>query len=288
MEKKWTESEIQFLKENYANGSNINLLNTLNKTWSGIQNKAFKLKLKRNVANANAINLLNKTNESYYWLGFIMADGHFSKTKQLQINLGDKDLSHLKKFAKFVGYKDKLIKPSISINIDLIYNELKNEFSISNIKTYEPCSLSKLNGDALFSFIIGFIDGDGHITEKGYLKIKCHSSWINNLNIMVSYLTNDDYHPAKLNSEGLALVGITKIEYMKSIKQKVIDLKLPMLDRKWDRINFIKLSKTEKHLTLKNKCFELFESGLLPKTIIKMDGFKRDFTYRMFNEYKNI
>ena len=282
--RKWTEKEIEYLYENYPYGSKEELVNVLKRDWKYIRHKSFKLKIKRQIFNptkTNCDNLMNETNEAYYWLGFIMADGHFTNNNQLQIKIGEKDINHLQLLSNFLGNSKRLNKPNLIMNYKTIKLWLEENFKISNNKTYEPCDLTSLDGDKLFSFIIGFIDGDGSIDKRGYLHIKCHSTWLNNLNLMVSFLTDNDFNKAIINSEGLAFISITKIKTMNDIKNKITSLSLPILKRKWDRI---KEPRKEKYEKLKNKLIVFFDNGKLPKQIIKENKLGRDFVYR---EYKN-
>ena len=224
MVKNWSKTDEEYIIETYPKGKKSDIINKLNRSWSSIQNKAFLLDIKRG-KNANVYKLISGTNESYYWLGFLMADGHFGSNNQIQINLAKKDLNHLKKFATFVEYDGELIKPNLSIGFKEIRQELENKYQIVSDKTHYPCSLDNIDGDSLFSFIIGFIDGDGSINKKGYLTIKCHNSWVFNLNKMIAFLIDGDYQGGKINSEGLAIVTLTKIEVMKAMKSKIcVDL----------------------------------------------------------------
>ena len=287
MKRNWTNTEINYLKQNYETTEKDILLKSINRTWSSVRQKAKLLNLERSegiLLNANAYKLINGSNEAYYWLGFIMADGHFNKNHQLQINLSKNDINHLKLFANFVEYKGFLIKPKISIGIKNIFKELNDIFNISNNKTYNPCDLSKLKEDKFFSFIIGFIDGDGYIDNRGYLTIKCHSSWLNNLNLMIEFLSQNNFNKGKINSEGLALVHLSNIEIMNQIKIKIENLNLPFLKRKWEKIKESRKTKYEKITKI---CFELFEKGLLPKEIIKQHKTGRDFTYRLYKTFNN-
>ena len=282
----WDEVEIKYLQDNYPNLEKQKIINHLNRGWSSIQNKAFLLNIKRDIRNSNSYKLKNGTNESYYWLGFIMADGHFNnKTKQIQINLSEKDLSHLIKLSIYLVYKKKITSPSISINYTDINDWLIETFNIKSDKTYNPCSLNKLYDDNLFSFIIGFIDGDGSIDKKGYLRIKCHKSWLDNLNYMVSYLSNNEVNRGYINSEGLAFISITKIEIMKKIKQKIIELNLPMLDRKWDRVKMSKLSKKEINSKNTSICYGLFDKGKSINDVISLTNLSKSQVYKQKRNY---
>lgn len=282
----WDESEIKYLINNYPNLEKNKIMCHLNRGWSSIQNKAFLLNIKRDVRNSNSYKLKNGSNESYYWLGFIMADGHFNdKSKQIQINLSEKDIHHLMRLSEYVEYKKKIINPRIVINYSDINDWLIELFNIKSDKTYNPCSLNKLYGDNLFSFIIGFIDGDGSINKKGYLSIKCHKSWLDNLNYMVNYLTESEINSGYINSEGLSFISITKIEIMKKIKQKIIDLDLPVLDRKWDRVKMSKLSKKEINNKNTTLCYNLFDEGKSINEVINLTNLSKSQIYLQKKKY---
>ncbi len=280
-QKMWTDSEILFLSENYVKLNKDQLISKLERSWSSIRQKARLLKL-GSKKNANIVKISNETNEGYYWLGFLIADGHFNSSGQLEVNLSKKDLQHLKRFADFIEYKKVLVKPRISIN----YREIEgwlSQFEIMHNKTYNPCSFSHLTEDRLFSFIIGFIDGDGSIDKRGCLQIKCHKVWLANLTFMIQVLSQNPNYQGTINKEGLAIVWLTKIEIMKKIRRHAELLSLPFLERKWSRVQLGKLSKTERHDILINQCVELFDLGLLPKVVIKKINVSRSFVY---NAYK--
>ena len=274
--KKWNTIEESFLLKNYAKLDRFELISKLNRSWSSIRNKASSLNLKREIANANIIHLANESNEAYYWLGFLIADGHFNTNKQLQVNLSKKDLRHLVKFANFIEYKNILEKPSINVSYKEI-EEWLSQFEIEHDKTYNPCKIKHLLGDKLFSFIVGFIDGDGSIDKKGCLQIKCHRSWLENLSFMISVLSENCDYKGCINSEGCSLVTLTKIEIMKKTRRHAESLNLPILERKWERIRFDKLSKAERRSFLENQCLQLFEKGFSTKDIVQKTGISKSF-----------
>lgn len=282
----WSKKDIEYLKINYGKLDKDSLISILDRSWSSIQNKAFLLKIKRDDLKANVVKLIDGTNEAYYWLGFIMADGHFSESNQIQINLGKKDLEHLKKFANFVEYKSELIKPNISIGFSSIRDKLNDIFKISNNKTHNPCDLNKLSGDSFFSFIIGFIDGDGSISKKGYLSLVSHKNWFNNITLMVKEISNGEYYSCKIKKDGLCIGSISNIDTMKNIKNKIKELNLPILNRKWDRVEITKLSKKDR--TFKNmiECQLLFNKGLSVKEIIEITKLSKSQVYKQRNSIK--
>lgn len=286
MNKMWSKKEVEFLKNYYEKSEKNFLLNHLKRSWSSIVNKAFLLNLNRK--NCDIEKLMDESLDSYYWLGFIMADGHFSKTNQIQINLNIEDLDHLKKFSHFINYNKELKKPNIRVCFTPIKEWLVNKLNIKNNKTYYPCSLDNMNGDKLFSFVIGFIDGDGFINKKGYISIKCHSSWLNNLDVMVKFITGKPQSNVKINSENLALVTITQYDIIKNIKNKIIELNLPVLKRKWDRVNDKNMSKQLKREKLDEICFENFNNNMMPKELVKLVDISSSFIYYSYKRWETI
>ena len=290
----WSSDEIKTLKENYFNLNKKEIEKKLpGRSWSSIQQKAFALGIKREIAkNSDLSVLLQDTCETYYWLGFLMADGHFNKYS-IQINLAKKDIGHLKKFAKFISYKKKLNKPSLYVNDKEIVDVLKLKFKITNNKTYEPCSIFHINDEKLLlSLIAGFIDGDGSIKQsygRTQMVVKCHKSWRNNLDYMLNFLCagfNKSYKTV-VNKEGLAIFFITDIEVLKKIKSNVYKLKLPILKRKWGKINLNKLSKKEKSNKLIEKCLDAFKKGMTPKDVIKSGIASSSFCYKVWSYYNS-
>jgi hypothetical protein len=284
---KWSETEINFLIKNYEYGDKHWISSLLNRDWKLISHKAFKLKLNRKVSNlikSNCDRLIDGSNESYYWLGFIMADGSFNSSNQIRINLSVKDLEHLRTFCKYIGYDVNLKKPSVKVNYKSIKVWLEETFKISYRKTYEPCDLSKMKNDSLFSFIIGFIDGDGHISKRGCLCIKCHSTWLNNLIYMINELSYGVYNKGIINSEGLSYISLTSKEILFDIKLKIIKLGLPVLNRKWDRVT---QSKRKEYRILSDEIFICFENGLLPKEVIIKYGKSSSFVYSLYQKWLN-
>lgn len=282
-QKIWTQQEIEYLKKNYEELDSTIIVEQLNRTWSSIQQKAFSLHLKReNKALSNQFNLINGSNESLYWIGFCMADGHFNeKNKQLQINLAKKDFRHLEKFAEFMDYKKKLNKPSLNIGIGEIWNSLYNKFKINHQKTLFPCDLSNLTYEELIPITIGFIDGDGSIDKKGYIKVKGHKVWENNIKKMLSTFTgkfNKEYTP--YYDGNLVSCHITDIEITKYIKKIAVEMDLPILDRKWSRISFDKLSKKERSTKKIEICKFYYNQGCSNKQISLNTGLSISFIYK--------
>lgn len=287
-QKMWEEWEINFLKNNYTNLKMLEIRQQLSdRTYSSITNKAHLLGLdNRSINLSNVSNLLSGSNEAFYWLGFLLADGHFSKTNQIQINLSVKDLNHLKKFATFVEYKKELEIPSLFLSDINIIPKIAELYEIKNNKTYYPPNISKLSGDSLFSLVIGFIDGDGSINKRGNLYIKVHSSWLNIVDFMMTNIVEIGKHTIKINKDGLTICTLTNIEAIKKIKERAKKLNLPILTRKWDRVNKNKLSKREFKNKYEIECLQHFENGLKPKDVIEKTKVSYSFIIKIYAKYK--
>jgi len=207
--------------------------------------------------------IFNDSLESYYWIGFLLADGHFSKETTIVLKVHIDDLDHIEKYKKFtktdnitkiyysVSKKFKCSSPTAKITIcdgENVKN-LCEKFDIKSNKTEFPPDIKTydITDDQLLSLIIGFIDGDGciYITKhnpKGTMRIKVHSSWLENLKIMEEHIRVMSgvlfkLNLSKINNQGYASLMITKIPVLIYLKQFIIINNLPALTRKWDKIN---------------------------------------------------
>jgi len=263
MYKKWTDLEVVFLKNNYYGRNKEFLIENLkNRTWSQIKDKAKHLKIRKKSRKLSDISVLLKEDPiSYYWIGFLMADGSFTENR-VSLGMSNKDINHLVKYKKFIKSNNKIhkmpqdyyqIRSTDASNV----RKLKNKFKITNRKTYEPCDLNIQNEELLFSLITGIIDGDGNISknkncEAYTLSISLHPSWLQNLNYIKNFLY--DYFNEKCNSKPafirersinlpqddksirkkykLSEMYIGYRPLLIKIKKKAIQLKIPFMERK--------------------------------------------------------
>lgn len=219
--------------------------------------------------------LLEDSLETYYWIGFLLADGSFTNNR-LELTLSNNDANHLYRFAKYIKYtgsygKSKCKKQVYCKNIDIV-SKICNKFDIQNNKTYNPPkSILKFSEEQNIALLCGFIDGDGYIQKHPRcnsfrLIIKLHSSWIHILHEFDKLISGTSEH-CKINNNGYAILTITDSEILKNFKSKVINLKLPLMSRKW---NIIDLNYTSKYVIarkLKNQVIELHKSGVSRKEI---------------------
>ena len=220
--------------------------------------------------------LLEDSLETYYWIGFLLADGSFTNNR-LELTLSNNDADHLYKFAKYIKYtgsygKRMDQKQIYCKNIDTV-SAICKKFQIHNNKTYNPPeTLLKFSESQNLALIAGFIDGDGHIAKHRTcnsfrLTIKLHSSWLQILREINRFLCNTDY--CKINTLGYAELTISDSEILKELKQKVIQLNIPIMLRKWNIIDTDYVSKYTKAKLLKNNVISLYNSGMPRKEISK-------------------
>ena len=265
MSREWSQKEKDILKKHYRNTEKEKLEKMLTKrSWDGIKQYAQVLKVKRSydfIRETNVEKLLEETPESYYWMGFLMADGHFTK-KRITVGLSIKDVEHIKKFAKFISadYSENRSGSYGKCHVGAANSDviplLRKKFGICNNKTHSPCDWTKIkNKDLLLSLIIGFIDGDGSIRKQSgrqdcQMTIKCYHSWLFNLQFISNTICkccNLKPNIAKINKYGYAEVNFANSIILKFLKAKGKELNLPVLKRKWNRIDENYVSKFEKY-----------------------------------------
>lgn len=220
--------------------------------------------------------LLNDSLETYYWIGFLLADGSFTNSR-LELTLANKDEEHLYKFAKYIQYtgsygKNPNRKQVYCKDIDNVSNICK-KFQINNNKTYNPPeTILKFSEHQNLALIAGFIDGDGHIVKHSKcnsfrLTIKLHSSWLHILQEINRFLC--DVNCCKINSSGYAELTISNSEILKDLKRKVLQLNVPIMLRKWNVIDTSYVNKYIKAKNLKNQVIFLYNSGISRNEISK-------------------
>lgn len=250
MSRKWSENEKIFLIDNYGNIRAADIASSLNRTTSSIVWKAKTLNLKTNyklhrIYNVNEEYFELPTINNSYWAGFIAADGNLKKNKNLvRIKISKNDIILLNRFRSEVDYNGRIKEiygKYVELSIDGVRNwkvDLLRNFNITENKTLtlQPPNID--NNDMIISYICGYIDGDGCISND-------------NNNVIIDlvgteYVINWIY--CKLESIlGIKLRGRVRksgkvyllrfsnnhalilYKYMKSININV-------LDRKWDKI----------------------------------------------------
>jgi hypothetical protein len=219
--------------------------------------------------------LLKEEPISYYWLGFLIADAHFNNNRII-FCLSEKDKAQVEKFALFVNYHGAIKRSEGNYKIavmhtDVVYR-LRNNFKISNNKTIFPCDISKIIDDTLLiCFLIGFIDGDGCIAQQTKrndcsIKIKLHKSWAENLQIMSNRVCGVvKIKPATvhINCYGYATLCFSNSILVKYLKSQYIEMRLPVLTRKWDKIDLDlpnRIEASKRNITSVEKMIPLYKN----------------------------
>jgi hypothetical protein len=257
---KWTKDLIEEFKDVWVSGCTEEINEKFkNFSYEALTSAAKRFKVKRdeNFKFNNKLNiLLGETNINYYWLGFIMADGCFGSKNDLKVSLSVKDLDHLTKLSNYLNvniniynglkYGKYTSKDSCNLSVmDVItIPKILDKFKIEGKKTYTACSLNCLDTtDKFLSFFCGFVDGDGCITTSknnkvNMLRIQCHESWLNNLEIFGKRLNELFGFNFKcyIDKNGYAKFAMYRYKELVILKNEIDKLEIPYLERKWLKI----------------------------------------------------
>ena len=230
--------------------------------------------------------LLDETPEAYYWVGFLLADGHFENGR-IKFYLGIKDKDQIKKFANFIKWNGK-IGSGISVKHTEIVEELCKKFDIKHNKTYEPPkTVLNHNKELLKYLVIGFIDGDGNIEKKYkrkgcFIRIKIHASWENILKEFCEIIEYDSTH-VKINKQGYAILYISNSATV--IKLKKESIKIPVLKRKWNKIDENFVSRCISSKILKEKIIKMLNNNVRNKDISNELKISESYVSNIKNKY---
>lgn len=300
---KWSKKEENFIKNNYEKLSREEIEDKIyNRSWKAIRLKACSLGSKKyeQGKRSDLSILLEENTITYYWIGFLMADGHFAK-HSISLGLDKLDIDHVGKFCKYVNYNgDNKDKCRFSGYDKDIVPKINEKFYLNNRKTYNPPYVEWIKDkDLLLSMIIGFIDGDGSIGEfhtqsegiKHMLRIKVHSAWLENLKYFYYFLYEYSgiYIKKKppepyIIKHGWALLSLYDNDVLAFIKRKILELKLPVLNRKWDKIDKNHVSKIEKERKIWHSIKLMLESNVPKTEISKKYNITTKVLYRIINE----
>lgn len=233
--------------------------------------------------------LLKENPESAYWIGFLAADGSFINDKRLQIALANKDSNHLIAFAEYISlgrdllYNNRTNSVGLSKQDPVKIPHIMQRFEFNKQKTYNPpINLPYKEQDLLVSYLIGFIDGDGTITYQSgrksvTLRTVSHISWY----AFLSKLSDATlFGRITIRNDGYVQLASHRHEEIVKLKAKGVSLNIPMIDRKWNRvdeglfirggmkeeiIDMISSGAPNKEIFLKTKCSPAYLSILRKK-----------------------
>ena len=231
--------------------------------------------------------LLDGSLESMYWLGFLIADGHFGR-KRMRVTLAKKDQKHLRKFANYIATPNwGSYKNAITVSCQDVYwvPIIRQRYSLVSNKTIQPPILPQISDDQFLCLFAGYLDGDGSIKisrGRRHIAFQIHGNWLETLRNWSSRLYSileEHGNSPRINKRGYTYFVITNQSILFKFKCKLIEFKVPLLERKWDRIlnevprslklnnrealiranpdlNFVQLAKLcgEKYMTIYNFC----------------------------------
>jgi hypothetical protein len=253
----WSAEELSAIRTYYPSGGTDKVLSLLpHRTPSGFKRSAGLMGVKMVLHNCNVEPLLKLDVLSCYWLGLLFADGHFVPSKGfLEISLHKRDAETVYAFAKFIHTTNLSVRQHDQVGVSVSSKEqirgLCEKFSIQSNKTENPPNISciKDNDDLMIALLIGLIDGDGNIYNANgckatYARIECHISWMNFYTIFREFLIKKFKNMGRIqtcsigiSNKGYAQFLISSHFVMKELKKAAIRMGLPVMRRKWDKIN---------------------------------------------------
>lgn len=217
---KWTQQEIDKLKgligqisfeemtTQFQGRSKMSLVHKADKL--GLSNNYRTRKYSFDIDFWKTPNLIN-----CYFAGFIAADGYIN-SKSLVLSLSTKDLIVLEKLREaccFTGnirsyqrknYKKETLKQVSTLTINSIHyweDDLKNNFNIVTKKTFILQPPNLINNLLIFSYLIGYLDGDGwiYLNKRGKLVLGYVDGSYDHICWIKSFF--DKYFPESLRNE---------------------------------------------------------------------------------------
>jgi len=273
--KRWTEKDNVLFEQIYPTSTQDELLKAFpDRTKAAINIHASLLGLRKSrnpYITTNCSYLLEDTPETFYWTGFILADGNISNAR-LKVSISVKDKEHLHRLASklntAVSIHDhksnfgggRMCQISCMDKKNIL--AFANKFQIHDNKTYNPPKHYGFDDYLMISMLIGIIDGDGCINNQTgrndcIIRIKCHSSWCN-FYAMLHQLLDEHFgsksKPPKVSNSGYMEWTIADYRLVKGLKRFALDNQLPILGRKWDKIDLNLIPRTEKSRMVDQIC----------------------------------
>ncbi len=181
---------------------------------------------------------------SSYWAGFIAADGHIRSDRSLlHIKLSLKDIDHLDKFKKAIGFEGNVHSNHKYCYIDICgkwYPEaLKVNYNIGPRKT-NSIEFPEIPSRLISSYIRGYFDGDGCITVTSCPTINFTSGSISMLSSIQEIFYDNGIRIKSKNRVPPIQAG-KQISYSGENAKKILDwiykgsTETERLDRKYNR-----------------------------------------------------
>jgi len=256
-QKKWSNKEIELLINN-NNIKNTEIFKLFpDRSKASIENQRSRLGLKKERCyyDSDSIDILLEDNHiSYYWIGFLLADGCIYNDK-LALSISVEDINHINKISEYIGIKtiyavnhNKGYSNNSAMSYILISNkrlipQIMEKFDWKYRKTYNPPDITKYkcSQELLKSLFIGFIDGDGCIRKQTgrkdtMIQFRVHSSWIVVLNAFKSVLNFNVASPY-IGKDGYCQWNIGNHYVQSLLREHINTYNLPVLERKWNKLS---------------------------------------------------
>jgi hypothetical protein len=184
----YSKEEIEILKEHYPIKPTNEVVKLLpNRSLCSIKEKSKELNLKKTIDHPMRVPksdlkiLLDENLESFYWIGYILADGNLNKAlSSLNLTSSIIDKAQLERYAKYIktsniyesisgsGFNNKkYYKISVVTQDKENVEKISKKFNIKPNKTKYPpdTNIYKMfREDQCIALVLGIIDGDGTIT----------------------------------------------------------------------------------------------------------------------------
>lgn len=250
--KKFTADHLEILREVWPEGSREDIQKALpDFSYGTLSNKAYRngIKCTRSRKKVGDLSpLLSETHEAYYWLGFITADGHLSTQNQLVVMISERDKEHLEKMAKYLGvevkypYGTRTDRSGFSSTSPLVRIACQDQVIVPKIreklgfdstnKTYIGFDLTLIPEDFRDTFLVGFIDGDGHIQISKGITIQNHKAY----SPLYSYLNSTYEFSLYKGRNKDSIAGRFSVSQSKTFLEVIDAHRLPAMERKWNKV----------------------------------------------------
>lgn len=199
--------------------------------------------------------LLDGSLQSMYFLGLIVSDGSFYKTR-FEITLKEEDIHILELLSNLCGsapVKDKKVKSTIYKRVSFNNKEsieyIMEYFDIRYQKTYNPIEkldLYKYDFNQMIAFIIGCIDGDGCCYADGNgknpsIKLTHHSNWNTFYTNVLDYIGLPFSRRLKKDTD-VSTTSLSRTKTIILLRDFIIENNLSVLHRKWDKFKNVKIN----------------------------------------------
>lgn len=253
--------EQEFIKNHYKLSKIDWIAKKLDKTRRSIIHYAKKYNLYESKSpSGNLLPLLSDTLESFYWLGFIAADGCVTKSGLLTVSQHSKDKDRVYQLSLYLNSKVKRLTTKNTFTgksnhcyITNVYQKqvtdiIREKFGLDNIcKTHAGIKLDFIkNEQQAISFVLGFMDGDANI-RKDSARIQCYHTWVEvfkNLQLLlpIEYRLGWIKLVYKKQRNSSYATWQMYSGCIRQLKRFAIENNIPISPRKWGCVDITKLN----------------------------------------------